>query len=100
MNKEIVFSTTKSKSLSGPAKSRGEGLVAKYSPVSCDFTDELEFVSVGRLAVEIVYFGESDAALKAYGEIKNIFADGGEDFLRMSGGEVIRLDKIARVNIV
>jgi hypothetical protein len=34
------------------------------------------------------------------GKIKDVFTEHGEDFLRMTGGEVIRLDRISQINIL
>jgi hypothetical protein len=85
--------------LQGPAIGR-EALQEHYKPVSCDFTDELEAASVRGLSVEVAYWGNSSQASIARGKIKDVFTEHSEDFLRMSGGEVIRLDRISQINIL
>lgn len=99
MSKEVVFSSTKTSVLQGPALGR-EALRESYKPVSCDFTDELEAASVRGLSVEIAYWKNSGQASIVRGKIKDIFTEHSEDFLRMSGGEVIRLDRISQINIL
>lgn len=99
MNKDVVFSSTKSSTLTGPAIGR-EALHAEYKPVPCDFSDEVEAASTKRLSVEIAYWGNQNQASIVRGKIKDVFTEHGEDFLRMSGGDVIRLDKISQINIL
>jgi hypothetical protein len=99
MSKDVVFSSTRTSTLRGPALGR-EALHENYKPVSCDFTDELEAASVRGFSVEIAYWGNSNQASIVRGKIKDVFTEHSEDFLRMSGGEVIRLDRISQINIL
>lgn len=57
MNK-TVFPSTKSKVLQGPFKNFAD-LAKVYEPVDCDFTDELEFVSVKKIRVEVKYWNSN-----------------------------------------
>lgn len=69
----------------------------KYIPISCHFYDELESLAVKRIKSKIVFL-EDD--LK--NEIEDFIVDfkniNKEEFMILSSGKQIRLDKIVKVN--
>lgn len=98
MNK-IVFPSTKSKLLQGPFKNSAD-LAKVYEPVDCDFTDELEFVSVKKIQVEVKYWGPNGALIDCTGRIIDIFTKDKEEFMTMSDSTRIRLDRVFQIGIV
>ncbi len=77
-------------------------LRAKYEPVSCDFSDELESLSVQRLPVHVAFWDETRSLIRAKGRIVDIFTSPGkEEFLCLEdgspGGRLVRLDRILEV---
>lgn len=74
------------------------GLHREYSPVSCDFSDELEHLSVRRIPVEVAYWDEDEHLTRAAGRIADIFTSPAkEEFLKLDEGTLVRLDKILEV---
>lgn len=85
----------------GPAPS-ADSVREHYEPVSCDFSDELEELSVKKLPVDVAYWDESHRLANACGRITDIFTSPGkEEFLKLDDGSphetVIRLDTIMEV---
>lgn len=98
MNK-TVFPSTKSKVLQGPFKNFAD-LAKVYEPVDCDFTDELEFVSVKKIQVEVKYWNSNGKLMDCTGQIIDIFTKDKEEFLTMSDSSQIRLDRVFQIGIV
>lgn len=81
----------------GPA-SDAEHLHTRYEPVGCDFSDELEEISVKKLPVDVAYWDESHRPAKARGRITDIFTSPSkEEFLKLDDGTQVRLDMIMEV---
>jgi Rho-binding antiterminator len=71
-----------------------------YSPVSCDFTDELEFVAVKKIPVKVSHWSETNELENHTGRIKDILTENKEEFLVLNTGERVRLDHIAEIKII
>lgn len=69
-----------------------------YTPVSCDFHDEIESLATLRQACQIAYRNESDETVEAEGRINDVYAENKADFLKLEDGTVIRLDRITSIN--
>ncbi len=69
----------------------------KYQPISCDFHDELTLLAIRRTKCEVVFKTEdgNDATVEAI--IEDIFTRNSEEFLLLSGGIKIRLDRLVSV---
>lgn len=81
----------------GPAADPAS-IKANYEPVSCDFSDELEHLSVRNLPVDVAYWDEARQVARACGRITDIFTSPGkEEFLKLDDGTLIRLDRILEV---
>ncbi len=69
----------------------------KYTPISCHFYDELEAIAVKKIKVKIIYIQEEKEI-----EIEDFIIDfknfNKEEFLVLSSGQYIRLDKIIKIN--
>ncbi len=73
-------------------------LKEKYEPVSCDFTDHLEHLSVLKVPVQVSYFDTSDIMAKHTGLITNIYtSDQKEEFLQIDEKILVRLDRIIEI---
>ena len=69
----------------------------KYTPISCDYYDELELFALRQTPCELrIQVGEKEQIL--YGKIKNLYARKGEEFLVLDDKTEIRLDQIISVN--
>ncbi len=69
-----------------------------YTPVSCDFHDEIESLATLRQECRIAYRTESDETVEAQGRINDVYAENKADFLKLDDGTIIRLDRITTVN--
>jgi Rho-binding antiterminator len=69
-----------------------------YTPVSCDFSDELESRATLRQECHIVYRNDADEKVEAEGLIVDIYAANHADYLKLQDGTEIRLDRIVSVD--
>ena len=72
-------------------------MTAGYRPISCSVHDRLEALAVRSRPCRIRHRTPEGAVESAEGRIVDIFARQGEEFLRMDGGEEIRLDRLVEV---
>lgn len=68
-----------------------------YRPIDCSLHDELESLAVRRLAGRIRYRDEAGHEQEVHDRIADIFASEGAEYLRLSSGETIRLDRLLQV---
>ena len=81
----------------GPIKNSSE-LKIDYTPVACEFTDDLEHLSVLNSNVEIRFFDVDLAEKKVIGLIVDVFTTSQkEEFLKMNNQTLIRLDRIIEI---
>lgn len=71
--------------------------VWKNIPVSCDFYDQLEALSVLRTACEIVFL-EQESKAAVHGRIVDLYVKEKAEFLKLNNGMEIRLNKLIHVN--
>jgi Rho-binding antiterminator len=69
-----------------------------YTPINCDFYDELEAMATLQKACEIVFVAESGAKSVILAQIMEIWTHKGEEFLKTDAGLVIRLDQLVSVD--
>jgi Rho-binding antiterminator len=71
---------------------------SKYAPISCAFHDLLETHATTRKLVQIRFRdGEGEMQLRS-ATITDVFAREGADYLSMSTGETLRLDRLIEVD--
>lgn len=77
----------------GPA---AEGFIKKseYAPVDCDFTDDLEHCSVKKIPVEVFHYDVTGKAQHHKGLIVDVGVKDKAEYLFLSSGIQIRLDRI------
>ena len=68
-----------------------------YRPISCDFHSELELLALRRIACTII-FQENQALQTVESPILDLYTRSGEEFLLLSDGKEIRLDRLVSVN--
>ena len=69
-----------------------------YKPISCDFHDELEAISVQKKPVEVVYKDERGGRQVLEGRITDLYTRDHEEFMIVEGGVEIRLDQLVMVD--
>lgn len=69
-----------------------------YTPISCSFYDELEALATLKEMVVIEYYNETNLATNAVGRIVNLYTKQKQEFVELSSGITIRLDKLIAVN--
>ena len=70
----------------------------KYQPVACSFYDVLQEAVTRRLYSKIQYYTEIHEFITVSAVIKDLYTKNGEEFIALNTGEVIRLDRIVRIN--
>lgn len=68
----------------------------KYSPIDCDYHDQLEAAAMHRKEIELE-FETSNITTRQRGTVADVFSREGEEFVRLSapsGSVEVRLDKI------
>ena len=68
-----------------------------YTPVNCNFYDELEALATLGKRCEIIFLNE-EGRVTLTGIIKDLYTRDGVEYLRMDSGLVIRLDKLVQVD--
>lgn len=71
-------------------------ITMKYQPISCSLFDRIEFLSVMKKNVKIIYLDNEEIEKSASGIISNIFSKEGAEFLEIENNS-IRLDKIKSI---
>lgn len=71
-----------------------------YKPIDCNFYDVLEAAATENRYVKIYYYTEIGEMLSAMAVVKNIYTKDKMEFLVLSTGEEIRLDRIVRIDDV
>lgn len=69
-----------------------------YQPINCGFHDVLLAVATRRIYSRIHYITEIGEWLYTDALIKDVFTRNKEEFLKLSSGEEIRLDRVLQVN--
>ena len=71
---------------------------ASYQPIDCNLHDQLESLAVQRTPSRIRYLDSEGQEREATGLIEDVYADEGAEYIRVNGGEVIRLDRLILVD--
>ena len=69
-----------------------------YTPVSCDFHDQLEAIATLHQDCHIVYHDDANKVIDVTDRIVDVYASNHADFLKLKNGTEIRLDQIVSVN--
>ncbi|WP_229417366.1 hypothetical protein [Massilia sp. Root418] len=70
----------------------------QYIPVSCEFHDRLEDLATLRKQAGISYTGEDGALQQRSAVIKDVYARDGADYVSLSTGETVRMDRLVEVD--
>jgi Rho-binding antiterminator len=79
----------------GPGRA-GQGQV--YEPIACGLHDRLEALATVGRTVELRFRDEQGREREVLDRLADVFARGGEEFVRTAGGELIRLDRLEWVD--
>lgn len=69
-----------------------------YRPISCDFYDILEAAATARKPVHVRYLDDEGAVQHRHATILDVFSRSGTEYLRISSGETLRLDRLLAVD--
>ncbi|MGI0488149.1 hypothetical protein ACN4EK_22130 [Pantanalinema rosaneae CENA516] len=69
-----------------------------YTPVSCDFHDQLEALATLHQDCHLVYHDDANQIIEVNARIVDVYARNHADFLKIKDGTEIRLDRIVSVN--
>lgn len=69
-----------------------------YQPISCSFYDELEVWAMRKTLCSIVFRDANDVPQTIKTTIADVFANNGEEFIKLADGQLIRLDRLINVN--
>ncbi len=68
-----------------------------YTPISCDLHDHLLAYATLRRICVVIYTNEAGEEVDVQDQIVDVYTQSGEEFLKLQGGTVIRLDHLIRV---
>jgi len=68
-----------------------------YQPIDCGFHDELQMWAIRGGVAFILYRDEAGREHQIRDVIMDVYARAGAEYLRLRGGEEIRLDRLLRV---
>ncbi len=69
-----------------------------YHPISCEFHDRLEDLATLRKPTQLHFRDETGADQRRDAVITDVFALNGEEFVSLSTGERVRLDRLVEVD--
>ncbi|MBZ2209540.1 hypothetical protein [Massilia soli] len=69
-----------------------------YQPISCEFHDVLEANATLRKPVQIRFRDDGGGVQERLAAVKDIFARDGSEFVALSTGETVRLDRLIAVD--
>lgn len=69
-----------------------------YTPISCSFYSRLEGLTLKQVPVPLVYFEEGALKSLVSVVIDDVFMHEKVEYLRLSDGAIIRLDRLVSVN--
>ena len=69
-----------------------------YQPISCEFHDVLEANATVRRPVQIRYRDEEGGVHERLAVVMDVFALDGSEFVALSTGETVRLDRLIGVD--
>ena len=97
---EKYFPSSRSKILKNPSVNKLKSFDSIYAPVDCDFTDELELSVIRRWEVQVTFLKADDVEGTIVGNLVDIYTSNKEEFLKISEGTTIRLDRIVQIEIL
>ena len=69
-----------------------------YRPISCDYHDVLLATASKRMTAKIQYKSDIDEFITEHAVIKDVYTQNGEEFMVLSSGTIIRLDRLVSVD--
>ncbi|MHC2992912.1 hypothetical protein OB13_15490 [Pontibacter sp. HJ8] len=69
-----------------------------YEPIDPDFREELEAQVAKRAAARLQYYSDIREFITLHATLKELVTKGTEEYLVLTTGEEVRLDRIVRVN--
>jgi Rho-binding antiterminator len=70
----------------------------QYIPVSCEFHDRLEDLATLRKQASVSYLDDGGVQQQRDAVIKDVFAREGADYVALSSGETVRMDRLVQVD--
>lgn len=70
----------------------------EYIPVSCEFHDRLEDLATLRKQASISFVDDGGAPQQRSAVIQDVFARQGADYVTLSSGDTVRLDRLLEVD--
>lgn len=72
--------------------------MSDYQPINCEFHDVLESLATTRKHVDVEYLDIDGVLQKQYALILDVYVRDRAEYLGLSSGETLRLDRIVAVN--
>jgi Rho-binding antiterminator len=69
-----------------------------YTPISCEFHDVLEANATLRKPVQIRFRDDAGAVQERLAVVQDVFAREGSEFVALSTGDTVRLDRLLGVD--
>lgn len=70
---------------------------APYRPIDCAIHDRLEDLAVRRVRQRLLLRDEDGTEREVSAAVVDVFARDGAEFVRLSDGEVVRLDRVLAI---
>ena len=69
-----------------------------YQPINCEFHDLLESLATTRKPARIAFVAADGATVHRNASVVDVFAREGAEYLSLSSGEILRLDRLVEVD--
>jgi Rho-binding antiterminator len=72
--------------------------LSHYAPISCEFHDRLEDLATLRKPACVSFLGDDGMPQQRNATITDVYARMGAEYLALSSGEIVRLDRLVEVD--
>jgi Rho-binding antiterminator len=69
-----------------------------YQPIDCSFYDELEVLAMRKSNCVIEFRSDDNTITSVEDVVADVYSKNKEEFLELRSGQIIRLDRLIRVN--
>lgn len=73
-------------------------MMSAYKPINCDYHSVLEHYATLGSFCRIQFYTDIHEFKTVQAIIKDLYTQSGEEFMVLSSGEIIRLDRVVRIN--
>ncbi len=72
--------------------------MSSYKPISCNYHSVIEHYATKKIFCRLQYYTDINEFITVNTLITDVYTESGEEFIKISDGSFIRLDRIVRID--